>query len=360
MKLGVIGLPHSGKTTVFNALTGMDLPVGPDAAGGSLTTTTAVVDVPDPRVARLEAIFSPRKTTHATVAFTDIGGLDEGIGIRGVAGPLRNELVRVDGFVHVIRAFDDAVDAHPSGPVDPLRDRAAVDAEFVLLDLLTVQHRWERLHEDRTRAKPEARRGLDAEIALMERLRASLEAGRPLREAALSPADERTVRGFGLLSRKPMLVLCNVADGDEPTPPTTIDPAPGTAVAALRGRVEAEIAALGPEDRAHFLAEYGIEEPGSARVIRLGHRLLGLLSVFTVGPDEVRAWTVPTGATALEAAGAIHTDLAKGFIRAEVTRYEDLVALGDMKAVKAAGRQRLEGRDYAVRDGDILTIRSGL
>jgi ribosome-binding ATPase len=363
MKLGIIGLPGSGKTTVFNALTHQALPTGTSAGGGGrLTVSTAVVEVPDPRVDDLSARYRPKKTTWASVTFTDIGGLEEGIGTSGIHGPLRNELAKADGFAHVVRAFGSDGAAPPALGVDPWRDHGTLETELLLLDLVTVEHRMERLRAEWPKARDQARRANEAEAELLGRLAEALGAERPLRHLRdqLSPDEVKMVRGYGLLSLKPILVLHNVAD-DAPWTHEALDPAgPASAAMMVHGRLEAEIARLAPDERATFLAEYGIGEPGVARVIRAGYGLLGLISVFTVGDDEVRAWTVHAGATAVDAAGAIHTDLARGFIRAEVATYDDLVALGDMKAVKAAGKQRLEGRDYVVRDGDILTIRSGI
>jgi ribosome-binding ATPase len=361
MKLGIIGLPQSGKTTVFNALTGRDLPTGSRGSGDRLEVATGVVNVPDARVDDLSARFRPKKTVFATVTFTDIGGLDEGIGASGIHGPLRNELAKVDGFVHVVRAFGPEGAGAAGSNVDPRRDRATLEAEFILADLVTVEHRLARLASESPRAREDVRRAGAIETELMDRLHVHLESERPLREFVdLTTAERKTVRGYGLLSLRPMLVLHNVADTAPWSDDPVADEAPHTRSMALHGRLEAEIAQLPQHDREVFLAGYGIAEAGIARVIRAGYALLGLQSFFTVGEDEVRAWTVHEGASAVEAAATIHTDLGRGFIRAEVTAYDDLVEQGDMKAVKAAGRQRLEGRDYRVRDGDILTIRSGV
>ncbi|NPV66635.1 MAG: redox-regulated ATPase YchF [Anaerolineae bacterium] len=356
MRLGIIGLPQSGKTTIFNALTGQNLPTG-FSGSGQMEVHTAVVPVPDERVDFLSALYRPKKTTYATVTYKDIGGLEAGLGEGGLSGPLRNELAQVDGFVHVVRVFADDSVPHPQGSIDPARDVAILDGEFLLLDLITVERRLERL-KDEWNKKPDTRRQNELETALMERLHAHLEAERPLRELALTADEIRLISGYGLLTLKPMLLLFNC--GDTVIPPAELlhddahDPAH---MISLQGRVEAEIAQLEPDDRALFLAEYGIAEPSASRVIRLSYQLLGIQSFFTVGEDEVRAWSVPVGATAVEAAGVIHTDLARGFIRAEVTAFADLRALGDMKAVKAAGKQRLEGKTYVVQDGDIITVR---
>ncbi|GAB4572612.1 MAG: redox-regulated ATPase YchF [Anaerolineae bacterium] len=356
MRLGIIGLPQSGKTTIFNALTGQDLPTG-FGATGQMEVHTAVVPVPDARVDFLSALYKPKKTTYATVTYKDIGGLDSGMGEGGLSGPLRNELQQVDGFVHVVRVFEDEAVPHPQGSVDPQRDVEIMDGEFLLLDLIAVERRLERL-KDEWNKKPDNRRQIELETALMERLHAQLEAERPLRELGLTPDEVKLVSGYGLMTLKPMLIVFNC--GERVIPPAELyrgdqhDPAH---MISLQGQVEAEIAQLDPEDRTLFLEEYGIEEPSASRVIRLSYDLMGIHSFFTVGEDEVRAWSLRVGGTAVEAAGTIHTDLARGFIRAEVTAFEDLKTLGDMKAVKAAGKQRLEGKTYVVQDGDILTIR---
>ncbi len=353
MRLGIIGLPQSGKTTIFNALTGQQIKTG-FGGSGQMEIHTAVVPVPDPRVDFLSALYKPKKTTYATVTYKDIGGLDSGMGEGGLSGPLRNELQQVDGFVHVVRVFTDESVPHAQGSVNPARDIGLLESEFLLLDLIAVERRQERLKDEWSK-KPDVRRNVEQETALMERLHAHLEAERPLRELGLTADEIKLVSGYGLLTLKPMLIVLNC--GETLIPPEEVSGSTTAPAISLQGQVEAEIAGLEPEDRALFLADYGIEEPSASRVIRLSYDLLGIHSFFTVGEDEVRAWSMPVGGNAVDAAGTIHTDLARGFIRAEVTAYADLHALGDMKAVKAAGKQRLEGKTYIVQDGDILTIR---
>lgn len=358
MRLGVIGLPNSGKTTIFNALTGSSYPTSPFSSG-QLEVHTAVVGVPDPRIDHLSAVYKPKKTTYATVTFTDIGGLDKGVGEGGLSGPMRNELAQVDGFLHVLRAFEDDEVPHTLDTVDPIRDLQVMDSEFLLLDLIAVENRQARLHEERQKGKVETRQQNQIETALMERLHAHLEAERPLRDLDLTPEEIKLLRGYGFLTLKPVLVIFNTGEGGG-------DPAAGlqyehrqTRIVTLQGRLEAEIAQLdNPEDVALFLAEYGLQAPSRDRVLALSYDLLGIQSFFTYGPDEVRAWPLRKGATAVEAAGVIHTDLARGFIRAEVVAYDDFVAAhDDMNGVKAAGRLRLEGKDYVVKDGDMIVVR---
>lgn len=357
MRLGIIGLPNSGKTTIFNALTGANLPTEPFSSG-QLEVHTAVVNVPDERVDRLSAIFKPRKTTYATVTYTDIGGLDKGIGQGGLSGPMRNELQQVDAFVHVVRAFEDEAVPHPQGTIDPIRDLETIDSEFLLVDLISVENRLARLEEERKKGKVESKQQNIAETALLERLHAQLEAEQPLRDLDLTPDEYKSLRGYGFLTLKPALVVFNTGD-DGSDPAAGLDYAHRqTQVITLRGKLEAEIAQLDdPDDVALFLEEYAIDRPSRERVIHLSYELLGIHSFFTYGDDEVRAWSLRKGGTAVEAAGAIHTDLARGFIRAEVMAYDDFIAAGSVNEVKARGKMRLEGKDYVVQDGDMIIIR---
>lgn len=351
MRLGIIGLPQSGKTTIFNALTRGNQPL--TMSGGRFEVHTAVVDVPDPRVDALSALFKPRRTIYAKVTYADIAGL-EGRGSGDISGPLLNQLTQMDGFVHVVRCFEDPNVPHPLGEVDPLRDLEAMDAEFLLNDLITVERKLARLDEERKKGARD-KQILAREQALFEKLHAALEEEKPLRDVPLTPEEEKMLSGFGLLSRKPVLVLFNLGE-DQEAPAIAYEHA-RSAVASIRGKLEMEIAQLPPEDAELFMAEYGIEELALSRIIRLSYELLGLISFFTVGEDEVRAWTVRQGAKAPEAAGVIHSDMEKGFIRAEVIAYDELLALGSLAAARAQGKLRLEGKDYVVQDGDILHIR---
>ncbi|NDJ77058.1 MAG: redox-regulated ATPase YchF [Chloroflexi bacterium] len=357
MRLGIIGLPNCGKTTIFNALTGQNLPTE-SFSSGQLEVHTAVVNVPDPRIDFLSGVFKPKKTTYATITYTDIGGLDKGIGQGGLSGPMRNELQQVDGFLHVVRAFHDDNVPHPQETVDPVRDLETIDGEFLLVDLITVENRLARLEEERKKGKVENKQQNAAETELFERLHAQLEAEQPLRDLDLKPEEIKLLRGYGLLTLKPVLVIFNTGDdGNDPTANLDYDHQ-ATLVMALHGALEAEIAQLDdPGDMAVFLAEYNIEEPSRARVIRLSYELLNIHSFFTHGDDEVRAWSLRKGGTAVEAAATIHTDLARGFIRAEVVAYDDFAAAGSINEVKAQGKMRLEGKEYMVHDGDMIIIR---
>ena len=287
------------------------------------------------------------------MTYADIAGL-EGRGSGDISGPLLNQLSQMDGFVHVVRCFEDPTVPHPLGKVDPLRDLEAMDGEFLLNDLITVERKLQRLAEERQKGARD-KQTLERERALFEKLHAALGEEIPLRDVPLSPEERKMLAGFGLLSIKPVLVLFNLGEGQ--TPPQVDYPHQQSSVMAMQGKLEMEIAQLDPEDAALFMAEYGIEELALSRVIRRSYALLGLISFFTVGEDEVRAWTVRRGAKAPEAAGVIHSDMEKGFIRAEVVAFEDLVAAGSLAAARAQGKLRLEGKDYEVQDGDILHIR---
>ncbi len=353
MRLGIIGLPQSGKTTLFNALTRSSQPTG--ASTGRIEVHTGVVDVPDPRVDRLSAMFKPKKTIYAKVTYADVAGLDGSASRTGISGTLLNQLTQMDGFIHVVRCFENEQVAHPNGSINPLRDVQMMDSEFLLNDLIAVERKLERLTEERKKGAGRDKGLVEREVTLFERLHAALSQETLLRDVEISAEEEKLLSGFGLLSRKPMLLVLNLSEGQS-APQLTYEHQCSTLV-ALQARLEMEIAQLPPEEMAVFLEEYGIEEPSLNRMIRLSYDLLGLQSFFTVGPDEVRAWTVRRGATAPEAAGEIHTDLQKGFIRAEVVAYEDLIALGGMTEVKGRGKLRLEGKEYIVKDGDILNIR---
>jgi hypothetical protein len=354
MKLGIIGLPQAGKTTIFNALTRGNQPIA--TSGGRFEVHTGVVDVPDPRVDTLSAMFKPRKTIYAKVTYADIAGLEGGSS--NIAGALLNQLTQMDGFLNVVRCFDDPSVPHPSGSIDPARDVAAMDAELLLNDLIAVERKLERLAEERKKGGGRDKAVIDRELALFERFKAHLEADHPLRELELSSEEVKSLAGFGFLTLKPMLLVLNLADGQ--SAPTLTYAQPRSSLVALQGKLEMDIAQLPPDDAQMFMEEYGISELGLNRVIGLSYDLLGLQSFFTVGEDEVRAWTVNRGATAIEAAGAIHSDLAKGFIRAETVAYDDLVALGGMAEARGKGKLRLEGKEYIVKDGDIVHIRFNL
>lgn len=353
MRLGIFGLPQSGKTTLFNALTRGHVPTG--AVSGKIEVHTAVVDVPDVRVDRLSQMYLPKKTTYAKVTYSDIAGLDGSAGKSGISGRLLNQLTQLDGFIHVVRAFENENVPHAAGSIDAQRDLETMDTEFILNDQISVERKLERLADERRKGGGREKAAIDREIELFQRLHEVLLAEKPLRDLHLSEEEDKNLSGFGFLSRKPVLVVVNLSEG-QPAPAIEY-PHERSMVVPLQGRLEMDISQLPADEMALFLAEYHISEPSLHRMIRLSYDLLGLLSFFTVGPDEVRAWTVPRGALAPAAAGEIHTDLQKGFIRAEVIHYDELMALGSMHEAKAKGKLRLEGKDYVVKDGDILNIR---
>lgn len=359
MQIAIIGLPNSTKTTVFNALTRGHLETNAFSSG-QLDVHTAVVDVPDPRVDRLSAMFRPRKTTYAKVTYADIAGLAKGVSEGGLSGSLLNTLSQSDALLHVVRAFDDPDVLHVEGSVDPCRDLNILDGELLLSDLIIVERRIERLQAQLKKGGDKLLKAAnEAELALFLRLQEALNLNSPLRDLALADAEQKMLRNFGLLTLKPLLVVLNV--GDNPAGEALESLCDYrhrlTTVATLQGRLEMELAQMPPEEAAEFLAGFDISEPGLNRIIRMSYTLLGLHSFFTVGEDEVRAWTIPVGAHAVEAAGAIHTDLARGFIRAEVIGYDALIEAGSLPAARQKGLLRLEGKDYVVQNGDILNIR---
>ena len=352
MKLGIIGFPQSGKTTIFNALTRGNAPT--TASAGRIEIHTAVVDVPDPRVDKLSAMFKPRKTIYAKVTYADIAGLDSGAARTGFAGPLLNQLAQMEGLIHVVRCFEDDNVPLPSGSVDPARDITSMNGELLLNDLIAVERKLERLVDERKKGGTDKMLN-ERQTALFTRLHEILSAEKPLRGVEISSEEEKFLSGFGLLTRKPILVLLNLGEGQAAPDVQTVTP-----VVALQGKLEMEIAQLPPEDATVFMAEYGITELSLNRMIRISYDLLDQQSFFTVGEDEVRAWTTRRHATAVDAAGEVHTDLAHGFVRAEVVAYQDLIELGGMTEAKSKGKLRLEGKEYIVKDGDIVHIRSSL
>jgi len=359
MQIGIVGLPNSTKTTIFNALT-QSREQTAATSSGKVEVHTAMVSVPDPRVDWLSELYKPQKTTYARVQYNDIAGLRTGVGQDGaLSGQLLNTVSQSDALLHVVRAFDDEHIPHPEGSVDAIRDLAALEFEFLISDLQIVERRLERLEHDLSRKGTYPERPADqAELDLLVLVKGALEDEIPLRDLEFTEAEEKRLRGYQFLTAKPALIAISVGDNgsDDPSDYSNYQHKKSELV-CIHGALEMEIAQLSPEDADVFLQEYGIKEPGLNRMIRLNYGLLGLQSFFTVGEDEVRAWTVPQGATAVEAAGAIHSDLERGFIRAEVTSYQDLVDAGSMSEARKNGKVRLEGRNYLVQDGDILNIR---
>ncbi|MBN2047236.1 MAG: redox-regulated ATPase YchF [Anaerolineaceae bacterium] len=357
MQLGIIGLPQSGKTTLFNALTRGTVPTG--MGSGRIEVHTAVVDVPDQRVDQLSAMFNPKKTIYAKVTYGDIAGLDGSAGEKGISGQLLNTLTQMDGFIHVVRCFENDMVIHPNDSINPQRDIEAMEGEFIINDLISVERKLQRLQDElRKGGASRDKAAIQREITLFERLNEALNQEIPLRDLDLSESEIASLSGFGFLSLKPVLIVYNLHEGQQP--PAMETSHQHTHMVALQGKLEMDIAQLPPEDAELFMEEYGIEEPSLNRMIRLSYDLLGQQSFFTVGEDEVRAWTVKRGALAPEAAGVIHSDLEKGFIRAETINYKDLLELGSMAEARSHGKLRLEGKTYEVQDGDILHIRFNL
>jgi len=357
MQVTIVGLPGSGKTTVFNALTGGDAETG-GYSGGRTAPNVAVVKVPDARLDRLSALFHPRKTIPADVIYADVAVPAGATQSGSLAPDLLAELRNADALLHVARAFD----AGGQRPPDPWRDVEELELEFALADLAVVGKRLDKLRTSGRHGTPAEREQNAIEEELLARIEPALAEGQPLRTADLSEDDERRLRGYRFLSQKPMLVLVNLAEGDLPGAAeleaagrARVDQ-PDTDVAALSAQIEAEIAQLPAEDASAFIAELGIGEASRGRVIRLTYALLGLFSFFTAGEDECRAWTLRRGATALDAAGAIHSDLARGFIRAEVVDVDALLECGSIAEARRRGLLRSEGKTYPVRDGDVIEI----
>lgn len=354
MQIGIIGLPLSGKTTIFNALTRAGRPTG---IGGAtkLEVFTAAVNVPDARVDTLSTMFKPRKTIYAQVRYTDISGSEREFSkSQGFSGQLMNTLATMDALAIVVRAFADDNVPHPSETIDPARDLAQLESEFILSDLIAVERRLEKLEEGIKKGARD-KDVLQRELPLFQQMKAALDQEKPVRDLGFTDEQTRALRGYGLITLKPALLVVNEGETAWPGPLPT--PYRQTVVVGLKGKIEAELAELPPDEASVFLAEYGIDEPGLNKAIRSSYRLLGQQSFFTVGEDEVRAWTVRQGATALECAGAVHTDIMKGFIRAETVSYDDLVHLGSLAAARDKGRLRLEGKEYVPQDGDIMHFR---
>jgi GTP-binding protein YchF len=364
MEIGLIGLPSVGKTTLFNIVTRNFVKTG--AYSASAGPNMGVATVPDARLAWLSAQFKPKKTTYATINFVDVAGMAEGAARKeGFSGQLLGHLRSTDALVHVVRAFDDPTVPHPSETIDPVRDIRTVDSELLLGDMAVAETRITRLREDI--AKNRNRAQAEKELAVLLRIQAQLEAELPVRGLDFSEDEERMIRGYTFLTGKPLIYALNLGEGQEFSP-AMLEGLPveerdgvphvnGHPLIAFQGKLEEEIAQLPAEDVDDFLEAMGIAEPAAHRLIRLCYYALDVISFFTVGEDECRAWTTKRGDTAPVAAGRIHSDLERGFIRAECFHYDDLRRLGSVQAVKEAGLFRVEGKTHVVSDGEILNIR---
>jgi GTP-binding protein YchF len=358
MQVTIVGLPGSGKTTVFNALTGGQAATG-TFAGERAAPNLAVVKVPDERVERLATVFHPKKLVHSDVTYADVA-IAEGAAREGTIAPEQLDLIRgADALLHVARAFDDPSQPRPA---DPWRDIEELDLEFAIADLAIVERRLERLTTSARHGSASEREAAAREEALLRRLQPHLAEGRPLREVTLEADQNAALRGFRFLTAKPVLVVLNIDEG-RVTDQVAVEASghgrydhQNTDVAALAGKLESEIAQLPAEDAPAFRAELGVLEPGRDRVIRRTHELLGLITFLTGGEEECRAWPIRRGSTALDAAGMIHSDLARGFIRAEVVAFDELMEAGSMAEARHRGVLRSEGKGYEVRDGDVVHV----
>ncbi|PYV77261.1 MAG: redox-regulated ATPase YchF [Acidobacteria bacterium] len=377
MKTGIIGLPQVGKTSLFRILTKAHLSSAPS---NPREAHVGVAKVPDDRLDRLAVQYNPKKLTHASVEYVDLGAIgQEALKESGYLGHLR----QVDAIAHVVRAFEDDSIPH-AGPIDPLRDIKNVEFDLMVSDLGQIEKRLERVEKDLKKMRSA---DLEKEFDLLKRARAQIESERPLREMEMTPEDKKRFRGFMFLSEKPILYVLNISESTElgkdleeavreygltevhvgttghvgtgaPTRPVERSSTmKNSGATAICGKVEAELAEMSDADAAEFLSSYGLQESGLTRLIRTTYALLGLISFFTIGEDECRAWTIPVNTRAVQAAGAIHSDLEKHFIRAETIRWEQLLEAGSEANARVKGILRLEGKDYIVQDGDVLHIR---
>lgn len=357
MKSGIIGLPQVGKTSLFTILTKQTVAA---AHGNPREAHLGIATVPDERLDRFVPIYNPKKVIHATIEYSDVAAIgQEALKESTYLNSLRN----VDSLVHVVRAFEDPAIAHV-GEIDPLRDIRNVEFDMMVSDLGQIEKRLERLQKDLKRMKSAE---LEKENALLLRAKAHLESERPLREMEMSPEERKMVRGFMFLSEKPILYVLNISESTqlgedlekavEKYGLKDVASRPNAGATAVCGKVEAELAEMSDEEASEFLASYGLQESGLVRLIHKTYELLGLISFFTVGEDECRAWTITRGMKAAEAAGTIHTDLQKHFIRAETIHWDELLEAGSEANARAKGTLRLEGKEYVVKDGDVMHIR---
>src|SRR4051794_28929314 len=358
MKSGIIGLPQVGKTSLFKILTKVDVATG---HGGSRDAHLGVATVPDERLDKLAALYNPKKTTHATVQYVDVAAIgQEALKEANFLANLR----QVDSLTHVVRAFDDPSIPHVKGDVNPLRDIKDVEFDLMVSDLGQIEKRLERLVKDLKKGKTA---DLVKEEEILKKCKEWLETEKPLRELEMTPEDKKRLRGFMFLSEKPILYVLNIGEStqlgkelDEAVEKyklSEVASRPNAGATAICGKVEAELSEMSDADAAEFLSSYGLTESGLVRLIRTTYKLLGLISFFTAGEDECRAWQVPARSRAQEAAGAIHSDLEKHFIRAETIRWDQLLEAGSEANARAKGTLRLEGKDYIVQDGDVMHIR---
>ena len=358
-KCGIVGLPNVGKSTLFNALTQTAAAEAANYPFCTIEPNVGDVGVPDPRLTRLAEVAGSAQTIPTRLTFVDIAGLVRGASKgEGLGNQFLAHIREVDAVAYVLRCFEDEDIAHVEGRVDPISDDDTVETELMIADMESLEKRREPLAKKATSGDKEAK----AQVALMDKALALVSAGKPARLAELTPEEERPFRQLQLLTAKPVVYVCNVDEasiGGNALSAKVAEraKAEGAGCVVICAKLEAELAALEPAERAEYLEQLGLREPGLNALIREGYRVLDLLTFFTVGPKEARAWTVTSGAKAPRAAGTIHTDFEKGFIRAETIAYGDYVGLGGEQGAKAAGKMRLEGKEYLVRDGDVMLFR---
>lgn len=357
MKIGIVGLPYVGKTSLFNALTQSEAETGTYA--GKKGANVSSVKVPDERLTALAEVFNPKRVTPTSIDYVDIAGVSKGdIALEGLETGTIAELREVDALAHVVRVFEDDTVPHVDGDVNPKRDIETIDIELAFADLGIIDNRLDRLDRElRTQTIP----ALEHERIVLKRCKEALEGGTAIRELSLSPEDERAIRGYGFLTQKPLLLVLNIGEdeleGTDEIRASVVVSERQIETITLSAKLEMELGRLDMEEAEIFRVEMGLEASALARVIDVSYRTLGLVTFFTVVSDELRAWTLKQGMTALDAAAAIHTDMARGFIRAEAIHWADLVDCEGLTEARDAGLLRLEGKDYLVSDGDVLTIR---
>ncbi|MDE3101523.1 MAG: redox-regulated ATPase YchF [Chloroflexota bacterium] len=359
----ITGISFVGKTTLFDLLTGQKIPTG-TFAGAEAETNVGVAKVPDERLDKLVPLFAPKKVTHAEITYRDLG-LAKGAGAgEGISAKKLGDLRTSDALLHVVRAFRDPSVPHPEGSVDPERDLATIDLELVVADHSVAEKRIERIEPEIRGARAGGEReAKERERDLLTRCLDALGDERPLRDVDLEPDELKLLRGYRFLTLMPQLVVVNLDEADVAEPETVLAPIRSvvarhrsSGVVHVCAKLEAEIAELSPDEAVAFREEAGLHEPALERVVRATYDLLGLVSFFTVGPDECRAWTIDKGATAPEAAGAIHSDLERGFIRAEVVRWDDLLRVGSEAEAKKHALVRTEGKSWVVEDGSVINV----